>query len=334
TGDARLILRPAPGQALLVGVEHATERQRGADSSNYDLSPNHFSAGRITRAAYAQWTGDAGRASWSLGSRYDDNDVYGIFRTARVAAAWRTWRGARVRGAVGGGFKAPTFLETFSGAFSVGNPALRPERSRGWEVGAEQRLPGRVTLGATYFDQRFRDLIQYTFRAPTDPNYFNVAAASARGLELEARTEPTAGVAVWGTATALRTRVDDAGFQSGAGATFVNGRRLLRRPPLTLSAGAAVSRIPRTRVDLALTHVGARDDRDFSTYPATPVELAGYSRMDVGLTCTLADGGGFWRASALTARLENALGAAYEEVANFAAPGRVVMLGLRVGTLR
>jgi outer membrane cobalamin receptor len=33
-------------------------------------------------------------------------------------------------------------------------------------------------------------------------------------------------------------------------------------------------------------------------------------------------------------RLENAFGAGYEEIANFRAPGRVLLAGVRVGTLR
>ncbi|MFP5354659.1 MAG: TonB-dependent receptor plug domain-containing protein, partial [Gemmatimonadota bacterium] len=333
--DARVVVRPGSSHAISLGVEYAAERQRSADSSNYDVSMNRFAAARITRAAYAQWVGDVGRASFSLGGRYDDNDAYGAFRTARVGAAVRLWSGARARAALGTSFKAPSFFESVSTAFSVGNAALTPERSRSWEAGLEQALAGdRVQLSATAFDQRFRDLIQYTYVSPTAPNYFNVAAASARGVELEARGEVARGVALWGNATVLRTRVDDAGFQSGAGAAFVHGARLLRRPPLTIAAGAQVQRFGRARMDLSVVRVGRRDDRDFSAYPATPVELAAYSRVDLGAEYPLARGDGLWGASALTLRLENALGARYQEVANFAVPGRVVLAGVRMGTLR
>jgi len=333
--DARLVLRPAEGQAVSLGVEYGHERQRSADSSNYDVSLNRFAASRITRSAYAQWVGDAGRWSYTLGGRYDDNDVFGPFRTARLGLSSRLWRGGRARASFGTSFKAPTFLESFSTAFSVGNAALAPERSRAWEGGLEQALAGgRVQLSATFFDQRFRDLVQYTYVSPTAPNYFNIAAVSARGVEGELRGEAGRGVGLWASATALRTRVDDAGFQRGEAATFVRGGRLLRRPPLTLAAGARVHRIPRTRLDLSATRVGARDDRDFSGFPASPVELAGYTRVDVGGEYSLGAGDDFWGAAALTLRLENALGARYQEVANFAAPGRVVLVGMRVESAR
>jgi vitamin B12 transporter len=330
--DLRVVARPNPAHTLAIGVEYANERQRSSDSSNYDVSLNRFSASRITRAAYAQWLADVGRLSLTVGGRYDDNDVFGHFRTARAGASIRLWQGGRARVAIGTSFKAPTFLEQFSTAFSVGNPALVPERSRSWEGGVDQELAGgRARLSVTAFDQRFRDLIQYAWRGPSDPNYFNVAAASSRGLEAEGRVSAARGVELWATATALRTRVDDAGLQSGAGATFVQGERLLRRAPFTWSAGLQLQRLARTRLDVAFTRVGERDDRDFSAFPANPVVLAAYSRLDVGGEYAVAQGDGMWGATALTLRVENALGAGYEEIANFRAPGRLVLAGVRVG---
>ena len=333
--DLRVLARPTEAQVVALGVEYSVERQRSADSSNYDVSLNRFRASRVTRAAYAQWLADVGPLALTIGGRQDDNDVFGRFRTARVGGALRLWQGARVRAAFGTGFKAPTFLEQFSTAFSVGNPALEPERSRSWEGGIDQEMAsGRVRLSATAFDQRFRDLIQYAFRAPDEPNYFNVAAARSSGVEIEGRVRGAPGVDVWATATALRTRVEDAGVQTGAGATFVQGARLLRRPPLTWSAGVQLQRLPRTRLDLAFTRVGARDDRDFSTFPASPVVLDPYARLDVGGEYALTRHHGPWGATALTLRLENALGARYEEIANFRAPARVLLVGARVGSAR
>ncbi|MCC6928612.1 MAG: TonB-dependent receptor [Gemmatimonadaceae bacterium] len=333
--EARLHVRPAAGQNVVLALEYGAERQRSADSSNYDMALNRFAASRITRSAMLQWIGEIGRTSVSVGGRYDDNDTYGAFRTGRASVATRLWRGARLRAALGTSFKAPTFLETFSSAFSVGNDALRPERARAWEGGLDQSFAGeRWRLALTFFDQRFRDLIQYTWISPTAPNYFNVAAASSRGIEAEVRGEAAPGMTVWGNATALRTRVDDAGFQTGAGATFVQGGRLLRRPPLTIAAGTQLQRISRTRLDLSITRVAARDDRDFAAFPAAPVELDAYTRVDVGGEYKLAAGDGFWRTSALTVRVDNALGARYEEIANFRAPGRVLVVGVRLGTMR
>ncbi|MEO7965285.1 MAG: TonB-dependent receptor [Gemmatimonadaceae bacterium] len=337
TLQAQVNVHAGQRETVTLGLEYAGEAQRSADSSSYDFSLNRFDAHRITRAAFGQLIGETGRLTYSVGGRVDDNDVYGVFRTARAGAALQLWNGARARGSVGSAFKAPTFLESFSTAFSVGNADLRPERSRSWEGALEQRLAdGRVELGAVWFDQRFRDLIQYTFRSPTDPNYFNVAAASARGLEANVRVSAARGVDLWTNATLLRTRVDDAGFQAedGDGATFVRGQRLLRRAPQTLGAGITLSRLTRTQLQFALSRVGRRDDRDFSTFPAKPVELAPYLRADFGGEYQLTSGSSLWRSAAITWRFENLFDARYSEIQGFSAPGRFVLAGFRLGTMR
>ena len=82
--------------------------------------------------------------------------------------------------------------------------------------------------------------------------------------------------------------------------------------------------------DLAVTYTGRRDDRDFSTFPATPVELPSWTRVDVGVTQPFELGAGF----EFRVRIENLLGASYEEIANFPAAGRSLTIGLRVATLR
>lgn len=332
--DTRLSIALGEANVLTIGAEWMREALRSGDSSNFNAARSAFSAARFNRAYYTQWLAERGRLSLSAGARYDDNDAFGVFRTARVAAAWRAWHGAVLRASAGGAFKAPTFLETFNSAFSVGNPDLVPERSQSWELGARQELAGgRAHVAVTWFDQRFRDLIQYTFLDPATPNYFNVAAASARGLELETAAALTPRLRATLASTLLRTRVDDAGFDTGVEATFVQGQRLLRRPSHTISLTLAATPSDRSTLGLVVRHVGARDDRSFVTFPAIPVVLESYTRADISAGYALTTGEqpvGAW----LFTRLENVLGQAYEEVANFPMPGRVLTLGVRLSSPR
>jgi vitamin B12 transporter len=287
---------------------------------------------RSNNAVYAQWLAERGRLSFTAGARYDDNDTFGAFQTARAGMSMRAWPGGSIRATIGSAFKAPTFFESFNTAFSTGNPDLQPERSRSWEAGVRHLTSnGRAFAAATWFDQRFRDMIQYAFVSISDPNYFNVARASARGLELEAWLEASPRVRLGATTTFLRTRVDDAGLQTGESATFVEGNRLLRRAPVTAAATAALNLPGRVTTDLAVTYTGHRDDRDFATFPATPVELPSWTRVDVGFTKPLRAGAVDF---ALTARLENAFDATYQEIVNYPAPGRSLTIGLRAASLR
>jgi vitamin B12 transporter len=327
--DGHLDVRLTTNTLVTFGGERMRETQRSSDSSNFDLARNVFSARRDNRAIYAQVLADRGPASLSAGWRYDDNDVFGAFRTARVGAAWRAWRGGALRFAAGSGFKAPTFYETFNTAFAVGNRQLVPERSRSWEAGLRHTaLAGRLTVAATWFDQRFRDLIQYTYKAPDLPNYFNVAAASARGLELEVGATASPRLRTTLTTTLLRTRVDDPGFDTGDAATFVKGRPLLRRPRHTTAIHVATVPAAATSIDVLARHVGPRDDRDFSVSPALPATLPAYTRVDVTATRRLLSVGDDAEMR-LLARAENVFGVAFQEIVNFPGLGRVVTVGVR-----
>ncbi len=334
TADARVHLMLASSSVLTIGGELVREAQAGNDSSNFSFERSRFDENRHNGAVYAQWLSERGPLSVTVGARYDDNNTFGAFTTARAGVAWRAWQGGTVRVTAGNAFKAPTFYETFNTAFSFGNPDLVPERSRSWEAGIRQEASdGAFAIGATWFDQRFRDMIQFAFLNAQVPNYFNVAAASAKGLELEARARFSPSVRLDATTTLLRTRVDDAGLQSGEDATFVEGNRLLRRPPVLSTVALAFDVARNTTAGLALTWTGERDDRDFSSFPATPIVLPAWTRVDVSLTQPLAFGwtGGRFE---LVARVENVLGAGYEEIVNYAAPGRSLTIGLRAASLR
>ena len=325
--DARLNVKLAANAIATLGYEWQREAQRGRDSSNFDLTANTFAAERTTHATYVHAVAETGRWSFTLGGRYDDNDVFGTFHTARGGVAFRVGQGTTMRATGGSAFKAPTFLEQFNTAFTVGNPSLRPERSRSYELGATQRFAnGRAELSATWFDQRFRDLIQYTFIDPATTNYFNVAAASAKGIELEGRTTVDSKTQLGLTLTFLKTRVDDAGFDEGQNATFVEGSRLLRRPSVTAALSASSRLTSRLSIDGRLIAVGSRDDRDFSGFPAEPVVLESYQRLDAGIAFSLPAGVG---AVTVFLRGENLLDSDYQEIANFKSPGRTVFVGVR-----
>ncbi len=334
SADARVnaVLR---GFVLSGGIHIEGQKQQSASETQSEYGPTstRFDAARTNVGYYAQvQSTPLNVMTLSAGVRLDDNDAFGTFVSYRGGASVRFGGGPRIRIAYGRAFKEPTFFEQFADApFARGNPNLRPERSATWEVGVEQDLADAVRVGATYFDQRFRDLVQYTYQPPmpTDPSYFNVAAANARGLELEASAVLGMGLILRGAYTYLDTRVTDAGFDEGSGATFVSGTRLLRRPAHTMSV-RAVQRIAKTAT-LAGTmrYVGARDDRDFSVFPGAPVVLPSYLTVD--LTAEVA----VWRRSAarsrvaLTGGVRNLFGAVDQQVFGFRTPGRTVSFGMK-----
>ena len=188
-----------------------------------------------------------------------------------------------------------------------------------------------LSARATFFDQRFHDLIQYTFTPPTpaDPNFFNVAEASSRGLELDVSVEAS-GFGGGLSRTWLDTEVIDSGFDDGPGGSFVEGEPLLWRPSDRWTVHASGVLGARSNVFGRFTVVGSRSDRDFSTFPATPVDLPQYELLSVGAQIAVIQAGAGVPALSLTLRADNLLDEDYVEVLGFRAPGRGIYVGASV----
>jgi vitamin B12 transporter len=320
-----------PGTVLTVGAELERQRldQRSLSQSEFGDTPDSLFPRRRSDALFVQLLAGLDRPlTVQAGARLDESGQYGRFVTVRAAAVYRADAATRLRAAIGTGFKEPTLFETFARGFVVGNPALQPERTRSVELGLEHAI-GRVTLAATYFDQQFRDLVEFTF-APAPPdtvNFFNISGAAADGVELEARA-PLGRVAATLRYTYLDTRVTDAGFDTSPDAAFAPGQRLLRRP-----ADQAMLRLdatPTRRVDAyaALRYTGTRHDLDFAAFPFRRVVLGAAATVDAGAELRWPVAGG--STVRLTARVENLFDHRSRETANFPARGRVILLGGRV----
>jgi vitamin B12 transporter len=330
--DARVNARPSGASILTLGAVVEDERESSLSQFQSSFGPfgGAVEASRWNAGLYGQGIIGWDKAHLQVGARYDRNERFGSFLTARAGVVVRPALATRIYAAVGNSFKEPTFIETFGGGFVVGNAALNPERSLSWEVGVEQWVTRNgMALAVTYFDQRFRDIVQYN-AAPAqagDPNYFNVAAATVRGVELEA----TWLVRPWARLQAhyayLASEVTNAGFADGPNAEFVDGRRLLRRPTYTMGmmvhahAGNVVSGVVSAR------YAGSRDDLDFSSFPFRRVTLPGRTLVDLGAEVRPTP----WADIALTVRGENVFGVRYEEVRGFPARGRTVLIGVRIG---
>lgn len=329
SADARLDV-DLPRSVASVGL--AIQDQRGSSSyrSNSQWGPYEADAEfqRRNRGYYAQLlTEPVAGLHLTAGGRLDDNEVFGVFQTHRLGLTWGLGP-VRARAALGRAFREPTFAESFGSGFGDrGNPDLVPERSDSWEAGADADLGGMVRVGATWFDQRFHDLVQFTF-APADPddaNYFNVGAAAARGLELTADAAFGA-LGLSGSYTWLHTRVLDPGLATDAG--FVEGEPLLRRPAHA-AAFTGRYRLDNGVLALTLNRVGEREDMDFGAgFPAPRVTLSAYTTLDLAAEHRLPlAAGGAWD---MLLRVENALDARYQAIRGFPAPGRMISLGLRL----
>jgi outer membrane cobalamin receptor len=230
----------------------------------------------------------------------------------------------RLHSSFGTGIRPPAGLEL---AFT-NNPALKPERTASFDFGVEQRVfGGKLLLDATYFYNRFYDLIvslggnlAVLSAYQTD----NLSNARAQGAELSARYRPARWMSVTGSYTYLDSEVLSLNGSTGlAPIPFSVGQELIRRPA---NSGSFVSTFSRGRVSANLTGYFRGSDLDVDpTYGASAGLYPDRGFVDIGINLNIR------LAKGLTAygNLRNALNQSYEEVLGYPAPKLNFVTGLK-----
>ncbi|MCR9181275.1 MAG: TonB-dependent receptor, partial [Erythrobacteraceae bacterium] len=132
----------------------------------------------------------------SAALRHDINDRFADATTFRLGAGYRVTDTTRLRAAAGSGVKNPGFFELFGfvdGRF-IGNDALRPEKSTGWEVGIDQDIGDAARFSVTWFDSELEGEIFTAFPPPafiaTPGNRTTVSQQRGIEVSLAARIGP------------------------------------------------------------------------------------------------------------------------------------------------
>ncbi|MFN0179203.1 MAG: TonB-dependent receptor plug domain-containing protein [Gemmatimonadales bacterium] len=284
-----------------------------------DVTDNDGRREERLRAGYAEVSLLPGNdLAITLGARHDDYDTYGGSTTGRVGVGYfiPTTR-LKLRGTFGTGFMPPSLSDRYGSPFQKANPAIRAERSRGWDLGVDQFFArDRAMISLTYFGNALRDLIGFESAAfPELGRSVNVAKARTTGVEFSSRLV-----------------VD--GFDVRAGYTYLEAtnltaatpadRRLIRRPKHALSADL-YWRSGKLAVGIGGFAAIDREDSDFNAFPATRVDPGNY--FDASLRAN-------WQLTnrfAARARLDNLFDAYYEEVYGFPALGRRLQVGFAIG---
>ncbi|HWT12171.1 MAG TPA: TonB-dependent receptor [Allosphingosinicella sp.] len=306
------VSRRSGGHLFVLAAEHQQEDFRARDTAFFGGTDQDRS--RSLTAAIGEW-----RAEWTadlitdLAVRHDDFSAFDDATTLRASVLVRPARAWTIHAGYGEGIAQPTFYDLFGffpGSF-VGNPELRPERSRGWEAGVAWRDEG-FEAGATYFSARLEDEIVDIFTLPSTTA--NASGRSRRqGLELRAGYRRADRLVLSANYTYLA-----ANDQRTAGEAPVRETRRPRHSANLVAHGT----VGRFRWGAALAYVGARRDSDFDAFRT--VTLAGY---------VLASAQAAYRVlPKLEAfvRVENAFSADYQDVVGYDTLGRTVHAGLRV----
>ena len=251
----------------------------------------------------------------SAAIRHDINDRFRDATTLRVGAGYRLTDTTRLRAAAGSAVKNPGFFELFGfvdGRF-IGNDALRPEKSTGWEAGVDQDLGTSARLSVTYFDSGLEGEIFTTF---PPPNF--IATPANRTTVSDQR----------GVEVALSARFAEQ-WSLDAAYSYLDaeedGVEEVRRPKHIASAALTwTAPDDAASATLVVRHNGATPDAAFTDPSFVPVlvTLDDYTLVNFNARVTISEAiSGF-------ARVENLLGEGYEQVFSFVSPGRSATIGI------
>ena len=253
--------------------------------------------------------------SLTLSLRRDDHTLFADATTYRVTAAQPIGQGVKARASVGTGIANPTFFELFgfiAGSFDP-NPALRPEKSLGFDVGADFVIADSGRLSLTYFDADLKNEITSTFDINTfRSSVVNLSGRSRRrGVEVEAQYAPSADLTVWMSYTYSDSKQPD-------------GQIEVRRPRYVGSAAITYAlRNTAGAITLAVDYNGRQQDLDFRSFTPARVTLRDYTLV------RLAGHYNLTRNMSLMARVENLLDQNYEEVFSYRPSGRAYYAGVQ-----
>ncbi len=300
---------------ITAALEHDRERFSSADIDPEALSNQRRS--RLQTSLIGEYRFDwAEKLGLGFAARRDLNNRFANATTVRATAAAQLGAGFNAHASYGTGVTDPTFFDLFGffPGFFLGNPNLKPERSRSYDAGLGWSS-GSTSLDLTWYNATLDDEIVSTYDFSTFLS--GVANATGRsrrkGLEASARTSPLPGLTLAATYAYL-----DATDQRVAAGLSV---REIRRPK---HSGSATVSYTSQLFDIAASaaFTGARNDTDFSTFSA--VRLAPYTLVTLS---------GAWHLTPkidLTARLENALDRQYQDVFAYNNPGLTAHAGLRI----
>jgi vitamin B12 transporter len=269
------------------------------------------------------------RLSLIAGGRFVHNESFGNKFVPRLSLNVLGWKGGewfsgtRLLFSYATGIEEPTLAESFGngGGFpTIPNPFLQPEETRAFRAGFEQRLHSNYSFAATYFNNLFRNQIDFNFDQTCfcKGQYVNINESLAHGAEVELHARPSSRISFDASYTYTSSQIlkEPLAFDPILSA----GQPLLRRPKHSASLLASYLGT-RWGANLSGSFVGRRADSDFFGYgfDHTP----GYVLVNAGAWYNVTS------RITLYVNVENLLDRSYEEVIGYPALGINFRTGIR-----
>ncbi|WP_109077551.1 TonB-dependent receptor plug domain-containing protein [Aggregatibacter kilianii] len=277
--------------------------------SSYAVFQNKKLTERSVAAEYRLFT--EADHSLAVSGRYNSSSQYENAWTGRISGAYRLSPNFKAHASLGTAIQNPTITEFYgwSGSF-IGNPALKPERSRGGDVGLLLETDDKAhSLDVTYFGRNVDRLIT-TETIGLWPNSVSRSInaegiTKIKGVEVAYNGKLTETLTAYANYTYMRAKNN-------------NGIEVAYRPKHTANAGLAYQVTEKLGTDVSLSYVGKR----IGTYPLR-TKMPAYTLVNLGVNYQVIPN------LTIYANLNNLFDKKYENYLGYGQDGRNVYVGLR-----
>ena len=260
-----------------------------------------------------EWRADAKPVTADVAVRRDMFNRFKDATSLRASLLARLGGGFSIAGSYAGGIAQPTFFDLygfFPGNF-VGNPSLKAESSRGFELSFRYRR-GPVGASLTGYRQRLRDEI---VNNATFTSVLNASGSSKRS-GIEATVD-------WNVADALRLSANYAYLKATQPDSLTGAQQPEARRPKHSGSVAVDGSAGRFSYGGSIAYVGRHlDNRD--VFPFDRLALKSYWLANARIAYAVRPG------VELFARGANLLDERYQDVFTYRTEGRAVYVGLGV----
>ncbi|BFU59236.1 MULTISPECIES: TonB-dependent receptor plug domain-containing protein [Rodentibacter] len=303
--------------AITQGVSLLGEYQKTTYDSSYFLT-NKKELNEKSIAAEYRLLSEQDH-SLSLSGRYINSNKYDNSFTGRISGAYRLSPNFKAHASIGNAIQNPTITEYYgyNGQY-IGNPNLKPEKSRGGDIGLLiENTDKSHHLDITYFARNVENFIssQSTGVWPnTVTRSINLEGKTKiKGIEIAYNGKLTEDLTVYANYTYTQTKDS-------------KGKELNRRPKHTANAGLAYQVTEKLGTNVNVSYVSQRMDNYYESsppYATRAVKLPSYTLANLGVDYQLIPN------LTLYANLNNLFDKKYENILGYGQDGRNVYVGLK-----
>ncbi|SFN64855.1 iron complex outermembrane recepter protein [Formivibrio citricus] len=151
----------------------------------------------------------------NLSLRHDKHSDYSGVTSPRAALIWNATPRLALKAMLGNAYRFPNAYERFYHDGNVtqsANPNLKPEQIHSRELSATYRIGQGGRVGASFYDNDIRNLIDQVTDSSGVSTYTNLGKVRARGVELDAENRWSGGYRLRGSVSWQRSKLENGGI--------------------------------------------------------------------------------------------------------------------------